>query len=112
MVKIKINAWTVKIHNNLQNYPILHSQESLVNLVRRRGSFVGLFILVYELQVQVIVWALCFLALDFCYLFSETGLRLERGWTRPSVGWMWRLFVISPLASVGWQVYSHPTRYS
>ena len=39
------NSLTVQIFSNLQSHPYFHSEERLVNLVRGRECFVGLYIL-------------------------------------------------------------------
>ena len=47
--KNKNNWLTIQIFFNLQNHPIFHSKEKLVNIVRGRECFVGLSILlVYD----------------------------------------------------------------
>ena len=38
---------TVQMFYNLQNHPIFHSEERLVNLARRRECLVGLSLLLY-----------------------------------------------------------------
>ena len=47
--KNKNNSLTVQIFVHLQNHPTFHSEERLVNFVRGRECFVGLFLLlVYD----------------------------------------------------------------
>ena len=54
-LKTKVIHWLLQISFNLQNYPITHSEETLVNLVRGRECFVGLSkLLVYAAQVTVL----------------------------------------------------------
>ena len=47
---------TVQMFYNLQNHPIFHSEERLVNLARRRECLVGLSILlVYAQDILIVI---------------------------------------------------------
>ena len=53
-LKAKTNPLTVQIFFNLQNYPLFHSEELMVNLVRGRECFVGLSILLSRVYTRLL----------------------------------------------------------